>query len=62
MSNWLDPLHKNGILDALDLEFARFMSELAGDSSQELLLGCALASRVAAKRAGCSLAGEVLRR
>ncbi len=41
----LEWLYRKGLIDALDLEFARFMSELAGDDSRELLLGCALASR-----------------
>ena len=46
MFETLELLYQKGLIDALDLEFARFMGELAGDSSRELLLGCALASRV----------------
>ena len=41
----LASLRHAGLIDDLDLEFARFMGELAGDGSWELLLGCALVSR-----------------
>lgn len=45
MRDILELLHERGVIDALDLEFALLMAELAQDSSRELLLGCALVSR-----------------
>lgn len=60
----LDWLYRKGVIDALDLEFARFMGELTRDDSPELLLGCALASRAVGEGDVCldlnQYAGQLL--
>lgn len=45
MNDSLEQLCQNGVIDALDAEFAYLMAELNSASSEELLLGSALASR-----------------
>jgi hypothetical protein len=40
----LELLYRQGVIDALDLEFGRLMGGLARDHSRELLLGCAMVS------------------
>ena len=60
----LEWLYQKGLIDALDLEFARFMGALAHDDSRELLLGCALASRAVGQGDVCLVlphyAGQML--
>jgi exodeoxyribonuclease V alpha subunit len=64
MAEILEWLYQKGLIDALDLEFARFMGELANDDSRELLLGCALASRAVGQGDVCLVlpqyAGQML--
>ncbi len=66
MYDLLELLYQKGLIDALDLEFARFMGELAGDNSRELLLGCALTSRAVGQGDVCldlaQTAGQLLLR